>query len=231
MKEGEHLIKKLLTYGFIILISGIVMLVIGIDRLSYLDGIGGLALAFQNNNLYRIEVVVFVLVEGWGIGALIAGATMLFLSIYPFESGFNLTKLHKYGKAALLGAAVIGIIFSGAFIYSVVVSQHGPLKATLAESGNSFASTSNVTVTYTLTATGGVGPNNYTWYVFPCGYNVNYTCSGQYSSKLIVTYHAYEMNPNFFFHPSSPENFTVQVTVIDQLGKSITSSTITEVSY
>lgn len=221
-----------MKYGFIILLAGIVTLIISLDRLSYLNGLGGLALAFTNYSSFRLQYVSYTLSEGWGIGALIVGAVMLFLAVYPFENTVNLKKLQKYGEAGLVGVTIVGIIFSGFSIYVITPSLHGQMKATVTESGNSFVSTSNLTVSYTASVSGGEGPYNFTWYVTPQNFiGVGYNYSGQFNSHFSVTYHCYEMNPNNFFADPSPENFTVQVTITDSLLNSTSANVTTEVTY
>lgn len=230
--------KKLLIYGFVILMAGVVLLIVSLSQQSSLNGIAGLELEYTNYSLFRMETVAYSLMEGWGIGALIAGAVMLFLSVYPFTSTTDVNKLKKYGKIALVGATIVGIAFSGISIYPVIPSLHPPMKVALTENSNcynpaynNYQSTSNVTVTYSVSVTGGEGPFNFTWYITPQSYFVGYSSQGQYSSQLVVIYCTNQMNPNNVFSLPSPENFTVQVTVFDQFANVTTVSTVTEVAY
>lgn len=92
------MIKKLVRWAFALTIVGLILLIMSLVQLSYLNGIGGLVLYMKNPNAFMFQYVLFTLLQWWGAGSLVVGVIMGFLSIYPFDPSFNLTKLRKYGE-------------------------------------------------------------------------------------------------------------------------------------
>ncbi|WMT49979.1 MAG: hypothetical protein RE472_03165 [Thermoplasmatales archaeon] len=228
--------KKMFWIGFVILISGIVITIIGVLGISRLNGFYGLSLYYSNFSLYGEEYTLFSILLYWGIGFIIVGLSAVFISSFPFESinKARVDRVVRVGKKAIVVAVIIGIIFSGYSFYVFDASTHGKLTAKITDdpSGNCFISKSNVTIVYTASVSGGEGPYNYSWDICtPSFVGVSSSYSGQYTPYLTVTYNTYEMNPNNLFSATSPENATVILTVTDALHNEIQQSVVVVLKY